>query len=452
MFREYDIRGVYNSELFDRDAELIGKAFGTLLLKRGESSVLVARDCRVSSPPLSKALISGLQSTGCKVIDIGIASWGLINYALRQKSNRGNAVFVSASHNPAKYNGFKLVAKGHSLAGKEIRSLLELITANSFATGTGSLSVVEYAGEYIEFLKSKIQLKRKVKFVVDYGNGMGALVGSKLFKQLGCEVTELYPELDGSFPNHLADPSVVENLQDLIAAVKKNKAEFGIAFDGDGDRIGAVDEKGSIMWGDQLTAIFAKDILKTKPRTKIAFEVRCSRALPEVIKANNGIAIECQCGHSLIEETLRREKALLAGEMSGHVFFADDFYGIDDAVYVALRLIEIISNLQADCPVSSLLSDYPRYFASKEYRPFCPDGEKRATFAAIAKEFEAEGSTVSKIDGAKAIFPDGWGLIRVSNTQPALSLRFEGTTLAAMQRIQKLFADKLTKHGIELTK
>jgi len=450
IFREYDIRGVAGEDLTVQGAELIGKAVGTYLKQRGQSEVIVGRDCRLSSPEMCKALIAGLNSTGCTVKDIGLASWGFVNYALRQEV--GNAVFVSASHNPAKYNGFKIVVQRASINGGEIKKLLKIIETEEFEisdkAGSGKYSELNLLDRYVSFLKGKIKVKRKLKVVIDCGNGMGALVGPRVFKELGCDVTVLYGDLDGRFPNHPADPSVPENLVDLIAAVKKHSADFGVAFDGDGDRIGVVDENGSIIYCDELTAIFAKEILSRKPGSKIVFEVNCSLALAEVIKKHGGIPLEAPVGHSILEEVLAREKAPLAGEVSGHIFFADDFYGVDDAVYVALRLLQFASNSSGK--VSSFLGDYPRYFSSLQFRPFCADEKKHAIVEALTKEFKAEEHKVSTIDGAKVLFEDGWGLVRVSNTGPQLTLRFEGKTESAMQRIKALFFDKLKQHGVEV--
>ncbi len=444
MFRDYDIRGVAGEDLNPGEAELIGKAFGTYLKQRGQSEVFVGRDCRLSSPELCMALIGGLSSTGCFVRDIGLASWGFVNYALRQ--GKGNAVFVTASHNPPKYNGFKLVAENESVPGPEIAEVLKLIERGEFEHGQGKVEQIDMREGYVSFLKSKVKIGKKLKVVIDCGNGMASLFAPKLFKELGVDVICLYCELDGTFPNHPADPVVADNLRDLVKAVADNEADLGIAFDGDGDRLGVVSRKGEIIWGDQLTAIFAKDILDKQRGSKIVFEVNCSLALREVIEKHGGKPLEVRVGHTFIEDALRKEKALLAGEMSGHLFFADDFYGIDDAVYNSLRLVELISRKGE---VSSQLSDYPRFYSSPQIRVHCDDDKKKSVVSALVKEFQ-KSYPVSTIDGAKVIFPDGWGLIRVSNTAPQLTLRFEGKTQAALKRIAALFAQKAKKHGVEL--
>ncbi|MBI4406652.1 phosphomannomutase/phosphoglucomutase [Candidatus Micrarchaeota archaeon] len=445
MFRDYDIRGVAGEDLNQREAELIGKAFGTYLKRRGESEVFVGRDCRLSSPQLCNSLVRGLTSTGCFVRDIGLASWGFVNYALRQ--GKGNAVFVTASHNPAKYNGFKLVVQSESLPGPQIAEVLALVQRGDFEGGNGKKEAIDLHESYVSFLKSKVKIGKKLKIVIDCGNGMASLFAPRILGELGIEVICLYCELDGTFPNHPADPVVAENLADLKKSVVENQADLGIAFDGDGDRIGVIGRKGEIIWGDQLTAVFAKDILEKRRGSKIVFEVNCSLALAEVIEKHGGKPLEVRVGHTFIEDTLRKEKALLAGEMSGHLFFADDFYGIDDAVYNSLRLIELISR-KGD--VSSLLADYPHYYSSPQLRVHCDDDKKKSVVSDLVKEFKEQGFKVSTIDGAKVIFPDGWGLARVSNTAPQLTFRFEGKTQAALQRIEALFAEKVKKHGVGL--
>ncbi len=446
MFRDYDIRGLAGSDLTATSAELVGKAFGTYLKRRGQSELIVGRDARVSSPELTNALIKGLISTGCKVKDIGLASWGFINYALRQQT--GNAIFVSASHNPPEYNGFKMVVKKQSIFGQDVHKLVELINNEDFEAGKGNCTELNLLENYVSFIKSKAKLKRKIKFVVDCANGMGALVGPRIFKELDCEVIELYCDIDGTFPNHPADPVVPENLQDLIIEVKKNRAELGIAFDGDGDRIGIVDEKGNIIFGDRLGAVFSKQILNKRPNSKILFEVNCSQALREVIEKYGGVPIEVRVGHSIIEKEMEKQNGMLAVEVSGHTFFADDFYGVDDAIYVALRLLEIVS--ETNRPVSSLFADCPIYYSSPQFRPHCEDGKKAAVVCELTKEFQNQGFKVSTIDGVKVFFEDGWGLVRVSNTAPQLTLRFEGKSKEAMEKIQKLFFDKLKEHGVEV--
>ncbi len=451
MFREYDIRGVAGKDLTPECAELIGKAFGTYLIRKKQRDLVLGRDARLSSPTLHDALVNGINSTGVNVIDIGLATWGFVNYSLRKQT--GNAVFISASHNPAEYNGFKLVLQEESVPGSEIKKLLALIQNKDFEISQGNYYEVNLFDEYLNFLSSKVTLNKfnntkKSRFVVDYGNGMAAMVGPKLFKQLGLNPIELFNEVDCTFPNHLADPSHAETLKDLVAKVKETNADFGIAFDGDGDRLGVVDENGNIFAGDQLLAIFAKDVLKGNPGGKIVLEVKCSQALKELIAAKNGVAIESPVGHTYIERALVKEKALLGGELSGHFFFADKFYGIDDAVYNALRFIQIVND--ASVSVSHFLDDYPKYFASPEIRPFCSDETKEQIVSQIAQEFKNEGYNVSTLDGVKVYFENGWGGLRKSNTAPLLSFRCEGKTKEAMEKIREIFATKLKKHGIEI--
>ncbi len=447
MFREYDIRGVAGEDLNAREAELIGKAFGTFVRRKGLVDVVVARDCRLSSPELSAVAIAGLRSTGCNVIEIGLASYGLFQYALRFVG-KGNGLFVSASHNPPEYNGFRLVANSKTTLGKEIRSLVGLITAEDFETGRGAMSQVEVLADYVKFLKSKVHIEKKLKIIVDCGNAMGGLVMPGLLQDFGCEVTGLYCEMDGTFPNHPPDPSAPANLVKLIETIKEQKADFGLAFDGDADRLGVVDETGRVFLGDQLTSIFARQILAKHHGGKIVFEVSCSKALEDVVKSCGGVPIQSKVGNSNIEEIMNQEKALLAGEMSGHIFFADDFYGIDDAIYASLRFVELASKTKK--AVSTFLNSYPKYVTSLVYRPSCPDNVKFELIKEIAAEFKQEGLRVSTIDGAKVLFNDGWGIVRAANTAPQLTLRFEGKTPEALERIRKMFFEKLSKHGVKV--
>ncbi len=456
MFREYDIRGIAGEDLNAREAELIGKAFGTYCKNSGEKTVLVARDARLSSPSLTAGLIAGITSTGVNVVDIGLASHGLFLFALRHlKIPTGG--YVTASHNPSQHNGFKFVLNYEYFGGKQNTELCEMIQKEKFTSAEkqkGKVSSAMVLNEYCEFLNSKVKVqnnaaKKKLKVVVDCGNGMASLTAPRVLRELGCDVVELYCEVDCTFPNHPADPVVPENLRDLQSAVKKEKADFGVAFDGDGDRIVAVDEKGEVVWADQLAAVFAKHFLSKNKNAKIVFDVNCSLALPEVIIRYGGIPVASKIGHTNIERTMRQEKALMGAELSGHIFLAEN-NGVDDAVYAACKLVEIVSHLKESESFSSLSSDYPRYFATTQIRVPMADGKKFQFIEKMVDEFKKENYNVNDVDGAKVIFEDGWGILRASNTAAQLTMRFEGKTEQAMQRIKKLFFDKLKQHGVEV--
>ncbi|MFQ5589505.1 MAG: phosphomannomutase/phosphoglucomutase, partial [Nitrospiria bacterium] len=427
IFREYDIRGVYGKDLTEETAEGIGKAFGTIIKRSGGQRIALGYDVRLSTPALKAALLSGLSATGVHVLDIGECPTPVLYFSLFQRPVDGG-VMITASHNPGEFNGFKLCKGRHTLFGEEIQQIKTMIETEDFErSGTPGEVTAEddFLSVYSDYFFKQFGKMERKKVVIDCGNGAAALNAPQLFKRLGCDIIPLYCEADGSFPNHHPDPTVPKNLEDLIAAVKKEKADAGIAFDGDGDRIGAVDENGTIIWGDRLTLLFATDILKTHPGATIISEVKASQILYDEIARLGGNGIMWKTGHSLIKSKMKESGALLAGEMSGHVFFADRYFGYDDATYAACRLIEII--IKGQKPLSAHFKDLPQSHVTPEIRVDCPDDQKFEITEKCREFFSKHFKTID-IDGVRILLPDGWGLIRASNTQPALVLRFEAST------------------------
>jgi len=446
IFREYDIRGITGKDLTEEDVILIGKGIGTYLLERGKSKLTVGRDCRLTSDSYSERVIEGLLSTGCDVIDIGICPTPVLYFSIQHLSQEG-AVMVTASHNPPQYNGFKVCIDSDSLHGMELLEILGIINKKVFPSGTGSRSFADVITPYKEFLKKNISISRPLKVGIDAGNGTAGVIAVPVLKNLGCGVHDLYCDMDGTFPNHEADPTVLKNMKDLIALVKEKGLDLGIGYDGDGDRIGVIDETGNIVFGDQLMIIFSREILSRKPGSTFISEVKCSKTMYDDIEKHGGHAIMWKTGHSLIKKKMKEEKAELAGEMSGHMFFADRYFGFDDAVYASCRLLEIIANTGKK--ISELLSDVPKTYSTPEIRVECPDDKK---FALVKKvtEFFRKSYGVIDIDGVRVLFEDGWGLVRASNTQPALVLRFEAMTEQRLKEIKDLVESTLAKIREEL--
>ena len=447
IFREYDIRGIVGKDLTADLAENLGRAFGTLLRRKKIRRIAVGRDGRESSPEMYERLVKGLSSAGIGITDIGICPTPLLYFALFNLPVEGG-VMITASHNPAEYNGFKLSVGKESLYGEDIQKIWRQIETGDYESGEPpSQEKHDIIKDYMEYLKNHFKgLNAKgIKVVVDSGNGMGGLVGPQALKDLGCEVVELYSEPDSRFPNHHPDPTVPENLKDLINAVRKNKADLGIAYDGDADRIGVVDEHGEILWGDQLMIIFSRDVLKRRPGAIFISEVKVSQSLYDDIRQRGGQAIMWRAGHSLIKAKMKETGAALAGEMSGHIFFADRFFGYDDAVYAGCRLIEILAGSQK--PLSGLLSDLPKTYSTPEIRVECPDDRKFDVVKRLKDRFEDLKNNPAPempgirelitVDGIRVVFESGWGLVRASNTGPHLVLRFEAKTEAHMLKIQQ---------------
>jgi phosphomannomutase / phosphoglucomutase len=441
VFREYDIRGVAEKD-FDKDfALLLGKVHGTMVADNGGTQVSVGRDCRATSDPYAEAVIAGMASAGLHVYDIGICPSPLLYFSLFHLNVDGG-IQITASHNPAEYNGFKICLGKDTLYGQQIQDIRAKMERNEFRERPGGkVERYEIVPPYHQELQADVpKLARPLKVVVDAGSGVGGPVAPPIFKQLGCQVWEIACTPDPNFPFHHPDPTVPENLDMLIAKVKKEQADVGIAYDGDADRIGAVDEKGAILWGDELLVLFARDVLRRNPGATIISEVKCSQRLYDDIAKHGGKPIMWKAGHSLLKAKMKETGALLAGEMSGHMFFKERYFGYDDAIYASLRLLEILAN--AGKPLSSLLADLPPSVSTPEIRVDCPD-EKKFLIAARATDYFRRHYDVIDVDGVRVQFADGWGLIRASNTQPALVLRFEATSQGKLDEYRKIIEDKL---------
>jgi phosphomannomutase / phosphoglucomutase len=447
LFREYDIRGIVGKELTEDIAEQIGRAYATVARGKQVKTVSVGRDGRASSPALRNRLIAGLTAGGLNVIDIGVCPTPILYFSLFTLPVDGG-VMITGSHNASEYNGFKLCIGKEALHGEEIQHLRKVMEAGQFSSGSGTVAEQPIIPDYLAYLKKSFAgLKADgLHVVIDCGNGAAALVAKEALEQLGCRVTGLFCDLDGRFPNHHPDPTVVENLQDLIRTVKQTKAHVGIGYDGDADRIGAVDEQGAILWGDKLMVVFSRDILASRPGSTILSEVKASQSLYDDIASHGGRPIMWKTGHSLIKAKMKEESAVLAGEMSGHMFFADRYFGYDDAIYASCRLVEILA--KAGKPMSSLVADLPQTSVTPEIRVDSPDHIKfdlvKRVQASLLGAKDALGiRDVITIDGIRVIFADGWGLIRASNTQPALVLRFEATSQKRLDEIRHLIESRL---------
>lgn len=441
IFREYDIRGVVGEDLNEEIIERIGKAYGTYMRKMGKRRVSLGRDCRLSSPAFARAISDGITSTGIDIIDIGMVTTPMVYFSLFNLDVDGG-VMITASHNPSEYNGVKLCVGKEALFGEEIQKIRKIAESGDFAKGAGSVGTASIMDKYLNFLRENVEIRPGIRVAIDCGNAMTGIVAPRILKEFGCEVTELYVTPDGRFPNHHPDPIVEENLRDLIDTVRRQRLDLGIGFDGDGDRIGVVDENGDVIWGDMLLVIFARDVIGRVPGTKVVGEVKSSTRLYQEIERLGGKPIMWKAGHSLMKNKMKVEGAVLAGEMSGHVFFGDKFFGYDDAVYAALRLLEIIS--KTGKRVSQLLDGIPPAFATPEIRVECPDEIKFDLVEKVKEEFKKEYKVID-IDGVRIEFPDGWGLIRPSNTQPALVLRFEARTKERLEEIRSLIEGTLER-------
>ncbi|HUL19882.1 MAG TPA: phosphomannomutase/phosphoglucomutase [Thermodesulfobacteriota bacterium] len=439
IYREYDIRGVVDRDLTPAVVKKLGQGFGTYMIQHNKSNLVVGRDGRLSSKSFAEALIEGMLSTGCHVTDISLCPTPVYYFSIFHLNKDGGMV-VTGSHNPPEFNGFKVSVGKSTIFGEEIQSLGRLIEKGKFTSGKGTLGREEIIRPYQDYIKKNIRLERPLKAVIDAGNGTGGAVAGPLLKDLGCEVEELYCEVDGRFPNHFPDPTIPDNLRVLIDRVRKSRADVGIGYDGDADRIGVVDDQGNIIWGDQLMILFSREILKVSGGATFVAEVKCSQNLFNDIEKHGGKAIMWRTGHSLIKEKMREEKAALGGEMSGHLFFADRYFGYDDAIYASCRLMELLS--KTDRKLSHLLSDVPKTLITPEIRVDCPD-EIKFKVVAIVKEALKKDYPVIDVDGARVKFADGWGLVRASNTQPVLVLRFEALTQNRLDEIRGLVERKV---------
>jgi phosphomannomutase/phosphoglucomutase len=435
IFREYDIRGIADQEMLSPDIEDLGRAIGSYLRRRTGPRISLGRDVRLSGSRLHQALLAGLKSVGCQVTDLGVVPTPLLYYSVYKLETDGG-VMITGSHNPADYNGFKMMAGKASVFGQDIQEIRRILEQGEFESGEGTVDSWDAVTPYLAEIVAQFQsLPRRVKVVVDAGNGTAGPVAGPLFAQLNLDVIPMFFEPDGNFPNHHPDPTVPENLAQLADKVRESGADLGIAFDGDTDRIGAVDENGEVVYGDMLTLIYGREILTRKPGATFISEVKCSQILYDELARLGGNPIMYKTGHSLIKTKMKQEHAELAGEMSGHMFFADRYYGFDDAIYAACRLLEIVAH--SGKPLSAQLEGLPKLVTTPELRIDCPDEVKFEVVSKLAARFKATHRTVD-VDGVRVLFDHGWGLVRASNTQPVLVMRFEAATQAALDEYRHL--------------
>ncbi len=436
IFREYDIRGVAERDFDAGFAASLGRAFGTLAGEAGRRRVSVGRDCRLTSDRYAAALADGIRSTGLTVVDIGVCPTPLLYFSLFHWDLDGG-IQVTGSHNAADYNGFKVCLGKETLYGEQIQDLRRRIEAGRFRQGAGATEARPVVPVYQDFVVENVgRLVRPIDLVVDAGNGTAGPVAPAIYRRLGARVTELFTDMDGRFPNHHPDPTVAENMRHLIRRVGETRAELGIAFDGDADRIGAVDADGRIIWGDELLVVYARDVLARNPHAVVVSEVKGSQRLYDDIAAHGGRGIMWKAGHSLLKAKMRETGALLGGEMSGHMFFKERYFGYDDGIYAGARLLEILG--RTGRTVAQLLADLPRAYSTPEIRVDCPDDRKFAVADRVRDRFRAEGRDIVDVDGVRVRFPHGWGLVRASNTQPVLVLRFEAETAEELAQYQRV--------------
>jgi phosphomannomutase len=437
-FKAYDIRGIVGQALDEAFAEHLGRAFGTEAVRLGEKAVAVGRDGRVSGPALAAALMRGLASTGLDVVDLGAVTTPMLYYVAATRGAHGcsSGIQVTGSHNPKNYNGFKMVLGGRAIYGEDIQGLRRRMEAEDYVIGAGRTAQMDIVPEYAHRIVTDCKLQRPMKIVVDSGNGIPGASAPGILRALGCEVVDLFSRVDGDFPNHHPDPSKPENLVDLIRTVHATEAEIGLAFDGDGDRLGVVTRGGNIIYPDRQLMLFARDILTRVKGGQIIYDVKCSQRLPVAVREAGGEPVMWKTGHSLVKAKLKETGAPIAGEMSGHIFFAERWYGFDDAMYTAARLLEILSR-SAD--PSAVLDELPTSFSTPELNVACVEGEPHRIIERLLAEAKFPGAEILTIDGLRAEYDDGFGLIRASNTTPVLVLRFEGHTEEALARIQADF-------------
>lgn len=438
IFREYDVRGIADIDLTEENVYLFGRGLGTYYNSLGEKKIIIGRDVRISSPQIATTLQKGLNESGCDVIDLGVVPTPVLYFSLFHY-NISTGVMITASHNPKEFNGFKVCLDKSTIYGREIQKLKSIINEGKFVSGRGGVEKYDIISRYIDYVVGLVSIKKGLKVVVDTGNGTCGPIIEEILKKIGADYQLLYKEPDGNFPNHLPDPTVVKHITKLIETVKKGDFNCGIGLDGDGDRIGVLDENGEIVWGDVLLAIYAERVLREKPGAKIIFEVKCSKGLIERIEELGGIPLMYKTGHSLIKAKMKEENSPLAGEMSGHIFFADRYYGYDDALYASLRLLETLSE---DGKLSDFANKVPKYFSTPEIRIEMAD-ERKFNIVEQLKTYFKKSYNVIDIDGVRVDFSDGWGLVRSSNTQPVMVLRFEAKTEKRLEEIRKLFFDKL---------
>ncbi len=444
IFRKYDIRGIADRDLTDEDVHLIGKAYGTYMLQNGKKNIVIGRDARLSSNRIFKSLSHGILSTGCNVFNIETVATPVFYFSIIHY-NKDGGMMITASHNPPEYNGFKVCNGPDTIYGKELKKIYEIAKEGNFNKGNGQLFEIDAANDYIKNVTNEIDIKKKMKVIIDCGNGTAGIFARKIFEKFDLDLTILFEKPDGHFPNHEADPTVIKNLKDIIEEVKKNNADIGIAFDGDVDRIGVVDENGKIIYGDTLLGIYANSVIEKNPNAEILFEVKCSMALQEHLEKIGAKPLMWKVGHSLIKAKMKEDNALLGGEMSGHMFFRDRYYGFDDAFYAALRILEILS--KSDKKLSEIAKEIPSYQSTPEIRINCPEERKQEIISSLKTSFSKY--KIIDIDGIRINFENGWALVRASNTQPVLVLRFEAKTKEDLEKYQKIVSEELRKHKLE---
>jgi phosphomannomutase/phosphoglucomutase len=442
IFREYDIRGIVAEDFPDEVVELLGKGMGTYFREHKARSIALSGDIRLSTPHLKAVLAKGLLSTGLDIVDLGIVPTP-VNYYSMYTLRVDGAVQITGSHNPANMNGFKVSLEQKAVFGDQIQAIRQIIEKGEFATGSGTLSTKELLEEYKQMIISKIKLARPLKIAMDCGNGAAALTAPEIFRAIGCDVKELYCDVDGRFPNHHPDPTVPKNLTDLIATVQEGGYDFGVSFDGDADRIGVVDDRGEIIWADYLMILFLEEV--ARPGVPVIFDVKCSQALEEMIVAHGGVPLIWKTGHSLIKQKMKDEHVPFAGEMSGHLFMGDEYFGYDDAVYVAARFARLIS--RSGEKLSAKTARLPHYFSTPEMRLECKDDPTKFRIARQAADYFKAHYECLEVDGVRIKFGDGWGLVRSSNTQPVIVTRFEAKTAERLTEIRDLVLNKLREFG-----
>ena len=441
IFREYDIRGIAGKDLTAETVEQLGLGIGTLLRRHKCERITLGRDCRPSSDGFRDALVTGLAAAGVSVIDLGVVPTPLLYYSIHHLQTDGG-VMITGSHNPPEYNGFKTCIGHDSVYGEQIQEIYRIIESGDFSRGKGQISSADVMAPYKKYVLDQIKLSRPLKVAIDCGNGTASLLAPEMAAALGCSVTELYCEMDGRFPNHHPDPTVVDNLADLQRTVTAKGLDLGIAFDGDADRIGVIADNGNIIWGDMLLLLYAREILKHRPGATFISEVKCSMNLFKDIEKHGGRIIMWKTGHSLIKAKMKEVGAVLAGEMSGHMFFADRYFGYDDAIYAACRLLELVA--ASPLRLSEMLADVPKTYVTPEIRVQCDDDKKFKVVERVKEEF-SKSYEVIDVDGARIIFPSGWGLVRASNTQDVLVMRFEADTQENLQAIRSQVEEVVTR-------
>ncbi len=444
IFREYDIRGVVGKDLTQDSVTMLGKGIGTYFVRQGKRKISIGGDVRLSTEDLKQWLAEGINSTGVDIVDIGAVPTGAQYFSLYHLEVDGG-IMITGSHNPPEFNGFKISLDSGPVYGEMIQDIYRIIESGDFASGDGDVTKENIREAYLKDIADRVDLKRPVKVVIDCGNGAGSLVACELFDRIGAEATYLFCEPDGTFPNHHPDPTVLEFIQDLIAKVRETGAELGIGFDGDADRVGVVDENGNVIFGDKLTLILAREVLQRKPGSQIIFDVKCSQALEEVIKADGGKPLMWKTGHSLAKIKMKETGAPLGGEMSGHIFISDNFWGYDDAIYVAARLLDIVS--RSDRKMSEHLDGIPNYPSTPEIRAEAESDAEKFRIAKEAADYFKANYDVIDVDGVRIKFEDGWALVRASNTQPVIVLRFEANTEERLAEIQEEVVTKLASFG-----